>query len=220
MGKMIEVYSHPRSGTNLLMAFIAENFYPDRDLMRRGGVMGHWRSPIPSLDPWPYGALFGNHHFYEEGMLDGPACYIFRDGRDVAVSLWRTKAFLNPDWQGLSFSEFLRRELDWKGSPGAGGSYDGTPAEHWRDHLRSWEKAPALLVRFEDLLSEPGKMRAAIAQQFDLTPAFETVEIREKVGPFPHEGRIGIWREFFTDEDLEYFHRFVSPSFWGLWDES
>ena len=219
---MIQVYSHPRSGTNLLMAFIAKNFYPGRDLTGKGGVMGHWVDPVPSPSPWSNGALFGSHRFYDEGVIDGPACYIYRDGRDVAVSLWRTKAFLHPDWRDISFSEFLRRDLDWTGSPGSGIWYGAPIAEHWMSHLWSWYhacSADVLLVRYEDLVLEPAKVRAPIARHCDLTPTPELVRIEERVGPFPHEGQIGAWRRFFSDEDLAHFHQSAPPDFWGFYHE-
>lgn len=227
MTDQLQVYSHPRSGTNFLCAFIGKNFYPGRDLTGKEGVMGHWASPVSQDRPWAYGALFGSHYFYFEAWHDAPslappsAIYIYRDGRDVAVSFWRTKAFLHPSWRELSFSEYLRREdQDWLHSPGWGGCYDGSIAKHWHDHLESWRDAPrVLLVRFEDLVFNPVRVRAAIACHFDLSPLPEMIEVKELVGPFPHEGRAGAWREIFSDDDLAYFHEIVPSDFWGLYDD-
>lgn len=224
-GCTMQVYSHPRSGTNFLCAFIAKNFYPGRDLTGRAGVMGHWASPIPQdPSPWAYGALFGGHYFYEDGRMTGrPTIYIYRDGRDVAVSFWRTKIFLNPSWRELSFSEYLRREdQDWLHSPGWGGSYDGPIVKHWHDHLKSWrwrDVSRVFLVRFEDLVFDPMRVRDAIAERFGLRPTPELVQIRERVGPCPHEGRVGAWRGVFNSEDLNYFYSFVPRDFWGLWKD-
>ena len=156
-----------------------------------------------------------------EPLPDGPACYIYRDGRDVAVSLWRTKAFLHPDWRDISFSEFLRRDLDWTGSPGSGIWYGDSIASHWFNHLCCWGHIPnkALIVRFEYLLLRPAKVRTAIARRFNLTPTPEIVKVEELVGPFPHEGQIGAWRRFFSDEDLDHFHQSAPPDFWGFYHE-
>lgn len=220
---LLKIYGHPRSGTNLVMAFVAENFYPGRDLTGPEGVMGHWADSVPQEpSPWPYGALFGGHHFrgfFGSQLATERAIYIYRDGRDVAVSLWRTKAFLHPNWRILSFSEFLQMDLDWQHSPGHGGSYDGGIIKHWHEHLESWVGSGASMVRFEDLVLSPANVRYAMALRFGFCPAPELARITGPVGPFPHEGRVGTWRVFFNDDDLEYFYGIVPPDFWGLWKD-
>lgn len=220
--QLLQVHSHPRSGTNFLCAFIARNFYPGRDLTGKEGVMGHWADPIPQEpSPWPYGALFGSHYFYAPWMERQDTIYIYRDGRDVAFSLWRTKAFLHPSWREWAFSKFLRYSLDWLYSPGWGGSFDGSIVSHWHEHLQSWAAAPnALLICFEDLVFEPAWVRDIIAEHFGFFALPEMIEIKEPVGPFSHQGRPGAWRDIFTDDDLAYFHEIVPPGWWGLYDDS
>ncbi len=39
---LVKVYSHPRSGTHFLEAFLAENFYPHSDLLVENVTWGHW----------------------------------------------------------------------------------------------------------------------------------------------------------------------------------
>lgn len=78
--------------------------------------------------------------------MPGPRLYLYRDGRDVALPLWRTKGFQPAEWHGLSFAEFLRTPLDWWETPGQPARGPRvTIAEHWRLHLDSWYNAPDTL---------------------------------------------------------------------------
>ena len=130
---VVSVYSHPRSGTNFAAACLQMNFYPTANLRGRGGRAGHWaaRFRIPG---YPWARLCGGHGFYREGR--GRCVYVYRDGRDVAVSVFRTKGFLHPDWGALTFSEFLRTPLDWKGTPYARVLESSHVAERHKAHLR------------------------------------------------------------------------------------
>lgn len=227
--RLIRVYGHPRSGNNLLMAHLAINFYPGLDLATPLGRIGHHKKRIRGkLNP--YGQLAGHHHFFgytdSEGKIRGgiryPAIYIVRDGRAVAWSTFQTKAFLNPDWIDMPFSEFLRTPLDWTGSPGNSEPYSGTIAEHWRDHLESWRPlllattATALPIRYEELVAHPAKVRKQIANWHDIKPVRGLKLVPGPVGWFPHKGQVDAWREHFTKEDLACFHKYVPTDFWGL----
>ena len=217
---LIRVYGHPRAGNNLLMAFLALNFYPGEDLTTFGRI-GHWRNRVFDQRN-PYGKLGGTHYFYhdQKNEVVHPCIYIYRDGRAVALSLWRTKKFQPPEWEGLTFSEFLRKPLDWGGSPGNPKGFEQAIAAHWRFHLRSWENAPSVLkVRFEELVTDPGKVREDIAKWSGIKPVRGLELVKELVGWLPNEGRIDAWKEHFTDTDLKYFYKLAPRPFWGYWDE-
>lgn len=47
--KVIKVYSHPRSGTHFLEAFLARNFYAGKDLKVEEGLWGHWSNRVKKL---------------------------------------------------------------------------------------------------------------------------------------------------------------------------
>jgi bile-salt sulfotransferase len=221
---LIHVYSHPRSGTNMLMAFIGKNFYPGMDLSTPLGRIGHWADRVRGqLNP--YGKLAGHHHFYGDdiGKFIEPACYIYRDGRSVAVSLWKTKQFMHPDWRDMSFSEFLRKPLDWLGSPGRDLPDDvprRTIAEHWLAHIESWRESGngVLLVRYEDLLRNPLGVSDDIARWSGVNPTGKLHLIDELVGWYPNDGSADSWREVFSDADAAFFHQIVPRRHWGLWE--
>lgn len=220
---LLRVYSHPRSGTNLLMAFIAINFYPGLDLETRGRI-GHWKAR--KLDQVnPYGKLAGTHYFMhdEKNRVVQPCVYLYRDGRAVALSLWHTKAFQRPSWRKWCLSRFLKEPLDWGGSPGNPRGFGKPIAAHWRAHLDSWEHCEdegILKVRFEDILTGPRQVRDAIAEFYDMKPVRGLKLVTEKVGWLPNEGRIDAWREHFSEDDLAAFYELAGKpdEFWGYWE--
>jgi bile-salt sulfotransferase len=214
---MIKVYGHPRSGNNLLMATCAVNFYAGADLSKDGTV-GHWRNPIQGHSK--YGQLAGGHMFYSGQELDGLPLYIFRDGRDVAVSLWKTKAMLPPECHDISFHDFLWMPLDWIGTPGKPaemGARSLNIVEHWRKHLEAWGKSPATIVRYEKLVLDAPSIVRDIALRLLLPPMNNVEIISERVGWFPNDAAIGTWKDLFTYNDLLYFYGIVPRDFWGLW---
>jgi len=224
---LIRVYGHPRAGNNLLMAFLAINFYPGEELTTFGRI-GHWRNRIFDQRN-PYGRLGGTHYFYhdQKNQVIHPCIYIYRDGRAVALSLWHTKAFQPPRWKNLTFSKFLRKPLNWSGSPGNPLAFGHPIAAHWLFHLQSWENAPefvdgkpaVLKVRFEDLVLQPEKVRQAIAKWSGIKPVRGLKLVTKLVGWLPNEGKINAWRKYFTEADLEYFYELAPKPFWGYWDE-
>lgn len=213
---MIQVYSHPRSGTNYLAALIAQNFYPDKDMSTPAGEIGHWAARVV-VGSNPYGALFGGHRLYYGQKVHG--VYVYRDGRDVALSLWRTKAFLHPGWADIPLSVFLRTYLDWRGSPGhrERGDRHLTILEHWQLHLTLWRRSGAMLIRYEDAVRDPLATLVGIARRFGLG-SFQFRRVDEPVGWYPNEGQAGTWRAYFSPDDIELAHALVPPDFWG-WHE-
>lgn len=210
-----KVYSHPRSGTAFLGATLKKCFFQNIDTTGDGGHVGHWANRV-STSGTPYGKLIGDHSFWggQKGI------YIYRDGHDVAVSLWRTKTLQNPDNYLLSFTEFLHKPLSWRGLPSQPDNSDLTIAGHWSEHLDSWHGRPGvLMVRFEDLIIRPAEVLQAIGDHLGLVPDGLEPE-RALVGLEPHEGQIGTWREFFTKDDLEFFYSQVQPEdHWGFYTQ-
>ncbi len=217
---MIRVYSHPRSGTNLLMAFLGANFYPGQDLSTAPGRIGHWNNRVfGQRNAW--GRLAGHHHFYYDSGKPAlrPAIYIYRDGRSVAVSTWKTKKFLAPEWKDWSFSKFLRTNLDWLGLPGRAIFAVRPIPKHWLDHVNSW-KVPddILLVRYEDIVVRPQRVRDDIAVWSGIKPTRELHLVKKAVGWYPHGGGVDTWRDVFTQDDLDFFYSYVPRHHWALWN--
>lgn len=220
--KLIRVYSFPRSGTHFLEAFLARNFYKNKDLEIKPVEWGHWANRKLNHNGNIYGKLFGHHAFPTDKNLNlgKPMIYIFRDPRDVAVSLWKTENFKHPDYQNIDFSSFLRTKLDWYGSPSLKCDPKYTVFEQWSAHLGAWQRVNSssknvLLIKFEELLESPeiiyGKILVkfgrfgAVKHLLNLMPEVEVV--KEPVGLLPNRAIKGGWKSVFSEEDLNYYYK-------------
>jgi len=202
------------------MAFLALNFYPGEDLSTSPGRIGHWNNRVfGKRNAW--GKLAGHHHFYYDAgkKVLRPAIYIYRDGRSVAVSTWKTKQFLSPEWEDWPFHQFLRTDLDWLGSPGRSIYAIRPIPKHWLDHVNSWRYAEdVLLVRYEDLVIRPLKVRDEIAVWSGIKPIRGLKLVTNSVGWYPHGGGANTWEDVFSEDDLEFFHSYVPRDHWALWN--
>ncbi len=213
---LVKVYSHPRSGTHFLEAFIAKNFYPNKDLMVPLVTWGHWANRSVNENGNPYGKLFGSHYFPYRIQEQGPKVYIARDGRAVAYSIWKTPNFLHPDLKGISFSDFLRTPLDWQGSPASKTDAKRTIFEHWDLHLQRWmafaeNKPDVLITTYESLVDDPFTVYSNIHTAFFANSAMlskaELDPIKKAVGLLPNKAVKNSWEDSFTNEDQEYFEK-------------
>ena len=212
--KTLKLYSHPRSGTHWTVALLAQVF--------EGGVTlgsvrtGHWSERLTEMVPNT--PIRGRHPFYHDGLKE-PRLYLYRDGRDVVLSMWRTKIFQPKTVRGFTFSEFLRWKLDWRRTPGCRAKPQQTITDHWRSHLDSWAKAPnTYFVCYEQLLQDTEAELARIGEFVGLP----VLEYREPggMGPAPSgDYRVCKWSVIFTEEDLDYFFKIVPHDFWGLWEK-
>ena len=227
--RLPRIFSHPRSGTNFLGATIKENIYPDVDLSNTGGQCGHWENRT-KIGAVPFGKLFGSHVFpgrilRSNRWCEIPCIYIFRDGRAVVLSVWRSAGFLNPQMKHMRFSRYLRTKIDWNGSPG---SRVITPKEniiqHWFRHVKAWHRFEnrhdLLIVRYEHLLLNLDEQLNRIREFLGLSKRYATKQVKQLVGPSPHaDPKIGTWKQFFKEKDLKYFHSIVPPNCPFLWGE-
>ena len=220
MGKRLDrarLFSHPRSGTNFARATIAKCFFPKKNLERREMIAtGHWsqRRKIPAE---PAFKLRGGHQFWN-GHTD--CIYLLRDGRDVALSMYRTSQFRHADDKDITFSEFIRCPLDWYSTPGIVDrtNHNLTIVSHWLQHVDSWQGRRGVChIRYEDLLLNPDGALSILANHLDLDPARRTV-VKRMVGPYPGKGGAYKWKEKFSDEDLEYFFSIVPEHHWALYE--
>jgi hypothetical protein len=140
---MIRVHGFVRSGNHLLMTLIGQNFYPGTDLTSPAGAIGHWsdRAQVPPVE---FGQLAG-HHGPPSWGLERPAVYVYRDGRAVAASLYRSPHFKNPA-NDVTFSEFIRQPLDWQWTVGNRAENPSNVIDHWREHLSIWRRRIDVLV--------------------------------------------------------------------------
>jgi len=230
--ELVKVFSHPRSGTNLLEAFIASNFYKGLNLERGEVEWGHWSNRKILADTLPYGKLFGSHVFpdFFANHSRRRVAYIFRDGRAVAHSVWKTDNFMNPALRGISFSEFLNTPLDWIGTPAVrfNGHDRKNIVQHWLAHVSGWHEIARrsrniVLIRYEDLIHDPYSVYRLIHQKFfpkqGLLPPSQVDPVSKLVGLFPNSGVVDSWRDVFTGADLDLFFSHVPRSCEYLWHE-
>lgn len=169
----------------------------------------------------PYGRLMGDHTF--PGSKDpATALYVFRDGRDVACSVWNWSKFRRKDDESMSLIEFLQAPIDWRGSPGhrMAPKDNYTIFDHWRDHVSAWAASGALLVRYERLIADPGAVIARIARRFSLD-VLEAAELPSAVGWNPSDGKpkVGNWRSDMSEEGQRLFDAKVRASHPGRWGD-
>ncbi|APY07551.1 hypothetical protein BWZ20_04230 [Winogradskyella sp. J14-2] len=218
---LVKVYSHPRSGTHFLEAFLAKNFYNNKDLNLKEVVWGHWSNRKNKKDGNPYGKLFGNHLFAYHNKNKLPKIYIYRDGRAVAYSVWKTPNFLNKEDSKLDFNEFLQKPIDWYGTPSIKSSKSLTIFEHWLVHINSWfDLAEAdnnlLLVKYEDLIDNPCKVYTEIHRKFfkkeKLLLPEELCLIEKPLGLLPNSGTKDAWKKFLNYENQLKFNTLIKSS--------
>ena len=210
----LKLYSHPRSGTNWTLALLEMAYWGC--VKYHMARTGHWSKRVGVAAP--ESKMLGGHQFYN-AKLPGKRVYLYRDGRDVALSLWNAKAFQPAYKRGMSFSEFIRTPLDWRGTPGVKAKPRRNIIQHWKLHLDSWHNAPdTLLIRYEDLLSDIDGTLAQVAEFTgdELLPV-DGYDIG--AGPFPSgDYRIAKWQGAYSDADTDYFNSIVPSDYWGLWN--
>lgn len=214
---LVKVYSHPRSGTHFLEAFLAKNFYKGEDLYVASVTWGHWSNRQINPEGNLYGKLFGNHKFPNKKNTERKI-YIARDGRAVAYSVWKTPNFLHKDISNLSFKEFLRTPIDWYGTPSNKKEANLTIFEHWAKHINSWNEFAVqndqlLIINYEDLIAEPYQQYLKIHNRYfsdikKLKPE-EIDVIKKPVGLLPNKATADTWKSFFEEEDLLYFNKVI-----------
>ncbi len=201
---LVKVYSHPRSGTHFLEAFLAKNFYKKKDLKIEEIAWGHWSNRKIKKEGNLYGKLFGNHYFANRNTNDQPKIYIYRDGRAVAYSIWKTPNFLNKEDSKLSFNAFLNTKIDWQGTPSLKVDPKLTIFEHWSEHFISWrgmadKNDNILMIRYEDLKDQPyevyKKIHAKFFKKQQLLLPNEIDEISKPLGLLPNQGIKDAWKE-------------------------
>ncbi len=226
MNPVVRVCSHVRSGTHFLLSLLYENYYKERrDLAHRAEQLGHWDNPgthdalFTGTDSNRFVAwhgLFGGHRFLPPPDTGG-TIYVFRDGRDVAASVYRTPHFRGRADGALSFSRFLRKPIDWFEAPDQRAEPEMTLAEHWYRSVSAWLASGAFRVRYEELVADPEGALRRIEAAFGLRPPARRYTGERPVGLAPGAGGAGGWPRLFEPRDLDFFFSVVPRPFEGLW---
>ncbi len=187
------------------------------------------------------GAREGNHFVKTHQILDvvegeplippaltAAAIYILRNPFDVAPSLSRHAGTTLDDTIALMTST---RNIVSSGT----GLHD--ILGRWDDHITSWTSAPGLprtVVRYEDLIADPGQGFGTIFEFLKVTPhpgklkrtiratSFESLQKQENeqgfierppgMQKFFHSGRAGGWRETLSDAQVAALHNAFEPA--------
>lgn len=218
---LVKVYSHPRSGTNFVRAWIAEVFYPGRDLSRLNPVRtGHW-SQRRVIDAPPAWKLRGGHIGWRRSI--GRCFYVARDPRDVMASLYMTPEFRRAEQADWTPERWLREPIDWDGTPGHRAKPAKLPLQHWLDHVGSWADRPDVIyVQYERVIENPAGAAYLIAEALGLEPEPYMARAQEVelglCGPFAHDGEhVRRFERVFTAGQASYMLTIVGEGHWALW---
>ncbi|MEN8240819.1 MAG: sulfotransferase domain-containing protein [Chloroflexota bacterium] len=137
-----------------------------------------------------------------------PVVYLVRDGRDSVVSMaHHTKDIVQP---GSDYKQNLKEIILARHGSHFGG---------WGNNVLTWLKRAALVIRFEDLITEPvatvEKLRSVIdlpEPQPEKLPTFD--DLREKSTPYgPNKKKSG--QEDYGEKKKKFFRRGIA----GAWKD-
>jgi len=228
--KKLKTVGHVRSGNFWLGDCLETNFYRGKMDVSRDQCDPDANGIYRKFRLAHYG-LFGGHPATPRARRDGQI-YIYRDGRDVLVSMYRSPMFhlvgvparrpgeqLGPIARPATFGRYIRDWINWEAAPRAriDKPYQ-TPVEHWYKSVSAWLAAkPVLCIRYEDLYYRFDETMEAIAAHHDLPRPERWKRPEKPSGRWHWQSRPGEWRTHFTEEDLEYFYSIVPKDFEGLY---
>lgn len=187
----ILVISHRRSGTHWTIDTVRNNFASTSRTFLTLERLLPWHKDSISLDKFqsllasqdgipiikthllPTLGAFTQEPALEgfvHGLLDkSKIVYVYRDGRDVLVSLYHYAKKFNPEIEQISFSDFIR--MDDEGSRSVGNGECISRMEYWRRHVEGWLARPDVLgLQYESLHSNYEESVANIANFLELKP--------------------------------------------------
>lgn len=139
-----------------------------------------------------------------------PAIYVVRDGRDCYVSYAHFTMQLEPAvYAGMSYTDVLRMLIASQDHFGG-----------WHGHVEKWTRrtAPAVVVRYEELLADPAGAAARACERLGVTlPApsgsLPLLEELKAIDPLIfRKGKAGSWRDEMPSELEELFWKLHGQS--------
>ncbi|MEO1436008.1 MAG: sulfotransferase domain-containing protein [Bacteroidota bacterium] len=198
----------------------------------RGIIKTHFLPQLHNYYPTTVGKQPDNLPDFKEALANGKKIYVVRDGRDVLVSLFRYLQSFDDAYQDLDFSAFLMTTNHF----GPASTEKENRMEFWKNHVKQWlGRKDVLLLKFEALINNYEDAVEQISQYLGLEPLNPLVDVRmhkqstfKKLSNrlFPgrqqrsiqrtqvqfHSAEIGVYRRFFTDEDLQLFERYAGEA--------
>lgn len=215
----LKVYSHVRSGTHFLMSILFENFYKNKIEPIKQTQFGHWSNKHIAGNNFhnlsdknndiSWGKLFGRHNF--SPITDDNIIYIYRDGRDVLISMYEFEKSLKKNFK-LSFFEYLNSKLDWYEAPSQFKGPKYTPIEHWYFSTNKWINSSVYKVRYEDLNLNTLDEIKRISDHFNLKMPDDIYLGNKKVGFYPRKSERNR-EDYFDKKSLNLFYSIVSSDY-------
>jgi hypothetical protein len=153
--------------------------------------------------------------------------YVYRDGRDVMVSLYHYMRHYDPNIRNVSFSDFIRMPNKFD-SPTSTQLGSGR-VEYWRSHVEGWLEQPGVqAISYEQLYGAYEVTIKRLADRLDMELGTSLQPVRPAVtrlhraalraatllgydrrstAILPRKGVIGEWKQHFSEEDIEFFGR-------------
>lgn len=166
MNEIVKVYSHERSGTNLLCEVLYQNYFSNNEK-----VNFKYKADINIIkktytrddetanfleNPSIY--LFGDHEHFAKSTArynTKKSIYIYRNPKDTLYSLY------NVSKQGLPWGEKISNNLQFK---------EWLTAEkinNWKNHVLNFQKN-VYYIKYEDLINDHEKALKRIEKQFNI----------------------------------------------------
>ena len=227
------VVSHERSGTHFLINSISCSFNYSRkslDLDHTDVNINYYaseniRSIFKKLSKVHLANVIKSHHsvdffneILEEILNDFNLLYIYRDPRDVMVSLWKQIRYWN--WHEGPKTETIKEFL--KSAPsGRMMRYQQhqlpSLLHRWEHHVRGWMvdadesfRKKVIYVKYEDLNSSFNSTIKAIAKQVGINSfSIARPNPSENVVPPISKGESGGYSEYITSEDDQYIKSMI-----------
>ena len=210
---MVWLVSYPRSGNTFVRNILYHVYGMESSVYHN--LPGRKVPDNFSLSPFVKTHLLPGQ--LPENLQDAPAVYIVRDGRDAIVSeAWHRKNFHAP--RSRVRHTMLEAIL----------AHRGTYFGGWSTHVQQWMPKAAVIIRFEDLRTDPiaqvERLRSIIAlpePDIGRLPTFESqktgapkygqVEGSGRNRAFFRKGRAGGWREEMPRWQQHAFWRYHGP---------
>jgi hypothetical protein len=231
MRKNIVVISHERSGTHFLINTIAQCFGYDPNAISLDHTKNiDWRDQ-DAFQNWMMQYqnrfvpnVFKSHHAYpffapllDQLQTDFALFYVQRDGRDVMTSFWtflnRLPASLN-GWgpRSSTVGSFMRATSTGRVTQYQFNSDPVTMLERWVNQVHGWNRngLPIHRISYESLHNDHDGIVEMIAQAIGQRPLARARPALNAPSILPWKGKVGTWKEYFTEADEEYFCQTVN----------
>jgi hypothetical protein len=158
--------------------------------------------------------------------------YVYRDGRDVLVSLYHYMRHYDPRIREASFSDFIRMESQFDVVPAS--EHRMNRVEYWKFHVQGWlEHTASCGVSYEDLHADYEDVIVTLARRLGLKIEGNVKPVDIPHSPYPpnelrrlarrtarlilgrpsstssailpRKGIVGEWRQHFSHEDILFF---------------